>query len=157
MTQQSEERLPASAPDSTSQPASATILPFERPQSDLQRAIQVRAQEAIDRDRDRDREERRPQPLKWLIIFVIALIPVVLIFGAVDGFLRAFYKVNETYNSAPAQPPAEPVAEPQEPQISNTPGVVLLQSYDQPADATKGAPANEAPAPKVTEPAPRSN
>jgi hypothetical protein len=147
MTQQSEERVPSSTSDSLTPPASAQILPFERPQSDLQRAIQLRAQEAIDRDRDRDREERRPQPLKWLIILLIAAIPVVLIFGAVDGFLRAFYKINETYNSAPP-PPTEQVPETN---VQTTPGVVLLQPYDQPAP-----PPVEAPAPE-TKDQPRSN
>jgi hypothetical protein len=131
MTHQSEERVPSTTGDSPQAPASAQILPFERPQSDLQRAIQLRAQEAIDRDRDRDREERRPQPLKWLIILLIAAIPVVLIFGAVDGFLRAFYKINETYNSAP--PPAQVEQAPATENVQTTPGVVLLQPYDQPA------------------------
>jgi hypothetical protein len=154
MTQQSEERLPASASDPSSQPATARILPFERPQSDLQRAIQVRAQEAIERDRDRDREERRPQPLKWIIIFAIALIPVILIFGAVDGFLRAFYKVNETYNALPAQQSVEQTTPEMEPPAqSSTPGVVLLQPYDSPMEA----PAKDAPAAQPTETAPRSN
>src|SRR5262245_11226310 len=80
MSHQSEDRLPESASGSPS-PVSARILPFERPRSELQRAIQERAQEAIDLDRDREREVKRPQPLKWLIIFVIALIPVIAIFG----------------------------------------------------------------------------
>ena len=48
MTQPSEERFPESA----DQPkTSARILPFERPPSDLQKAIQARAQEALERDR----------------------------------------------------------------------------------------------------------
>lgn len=129
MSQQSEERLPESAP-ATATP-SAQILPFERPQNDLQRAIQIRAQEAIDRDSERDRETRRPRPLKWLIIFAIAAIPVVLTFGAVDGFLRAFYKVNETYQSMPVPEPAQPATE--QPVLqSSEPGVVLLQPVQEP-------------------------
>ena len=140
MTQQSEERLPVSGPDSPPSSSSATIIPFERPQSDLQRAIQLRAQEAMDRDRDRDREKRRPQPLKWLIILAIAAIPVIAIFGAVDGFLRAFYKANETYNSAPASAPAEQAPQP-EPYVQSTPGVVLLQSYDRETQPSADAPA----------------
>lgn len=75
MTQQSEERLPDSAPAAAHTSNSARILQFERPQSDLQRAIQVRAQEALDLDRDRDREVKKPHPVRWIIIFVIALIP----------------------------------------------------------------------------------
>lgn len=154
MTQQSEERLPASTSDDTPPSASARILPFERPQSDLQRAIQQRAQEALDRDRDRDRAERRPQPLKWLIILLIAAIPVVLIFGAVDGFLRAFYKANEVYNSTP--PPAQPAPEPEPVQI--TPGVVMLQPYDEKTQppAEESSP-SAAPSEKNPKAAPRSN
>jgi hypothetical protein len=154
MTQQSEERLPASTSESPPPSSTARILPFERPQSDLQRAIQVRAQEAIDRDRELEREERRPQPLKWLIIFAIALIPVILIFGAVDGFLRAFYKINETYNSAPAPASAEPAPDTN---VQTTPGVVLLQPLDQ-AAAPEAAqtPAQPSP-PKEESPPPRSN
>lgn len=147
MTQQSEERLPDSAPAAAHTSNSARILQFERPQSDLQRAIQVRAQEALDLDRDRDREVKKPHPVRWIIIFVIALIPVVLIFGAVDGFLRAFYRVNESYKSAPA--PAATAAQPEpevEPQVSQ-PGVVLLQPYDASSKTDTQQPAQQA-APK---------
>ncbi|HEX7012393.1 MAG TPA: hypothetical protein VF161_06595 [Steroidobacteraceae bacterium] len=136
MTQHSEERLPDDA-TSLARSESARILPFERPQSDLQRAIQQRAQEAIDLDLERDREVRKPRPLKRLIVFVVALIPVVLIFGAVDGFLRAFYRINEMYLS---QPPAEQA--PSEAPVSSTPGVVILQPYGVTPDA---APAEEKP------------
>lgn len=142
MSQQSEERLPESASANASAVPSAQILQFERPQSDLQRAIQLRAQEALDRERDRDRETRRPRPLKWLIILAIAAIPVVLIFGAVDGFLRAFYKVNETYQSMPVPAPAEPAAEEQLPLQSSEPGVVLIQPLKEPETQSKSPPAN---------------
>jgi hypothetical protein len=139
MSQPSEECLPESTPANVAAAPGARILQFERPQTDLQKAIQVRAQEALDRDRDRDRETRRPQPLKWTIILAIALVPVVLTFGAVDGFLRAFYKVNETYQSMPAPPaPAEPVQE-VEP-VSSTPGVVIL--VKPPAAEASPAPAD---------------
>jgi len=136
MSQHSEDRIEDAPP--ASQPAqSARILPFERPQSDLQRAIQLRAQEAMDIERDREREAHKPQPLRWLIIFAIALIPVVLIFGAVDGFLRALQKVNETYKSMPAPAPSQPV---EEAPATITPGVVILQSYE---DAKSTAPQGE--------------
>jgi hypothetical protein len=139
MSHQSEDRLSESA-SGTANPVSARILPFERPRSELQRAIQERAQEAIDIDRDREREVKRPQPLKWLIIFVIALIPVILIFGAVDGFLRAFYRINQAY-SAPQN------AQPQSNESSGespTPGVVMLQPYND----------KDAPPDQVSRPAP---
>ena len=93
MTQHSEERLPETE-GAPSGRAGARILPFERPQSELQRAVQQRAQEALDLDRERDREKRRPQPLKWLAIFALACIPVLLTVSAVDGFLRVFHKIS---------------------------------------------------------------
>jgi hypothetical protein len=154
MTHHSEERLPDSAPGNAHTSSSARILPFERPQSDLQRAIQLRAQEAIDLDRDRDREKKKPQPLRWIIITAIALIPVVLIFGAVDGFLRAFYRINESYKSEPApQPP--PVAEPEQPQVSE-PGVVLLQPYGSSSPSETAAPESAAQSPPSTD-TPKTN
>ena len=133
MTQHSEERLPESegAPSARS---GARILPFERPQSELQRAIQQRAQEALDRDQELDREKRRPQPLKRLAIFALACIPVLLTVGAVDGFLRVFHKVMATYTSMPSpsqEQQAVPSDEPSEP------GVVILQSFDTPSNAQR--------------------
>ncbi|HEY7643059.1 MAG TPA: hypothetical protein VH814_25250 [Steroidobacteraceae bacterium] len=122
-------------------------MPFERPQSELQRAIQQRAQEALDRDRDLDREERRPKPLKWVTIFALACIPVLLTIVAVDGFLRVFHKVMETYTSEPAPQPQQ--AAPAETSSSSTPGVVMLQSYDTPSksqDTPPPAAANPPPA-----------
>src|SRR5690606_22234108 len=132
-TQQSEERVPESGAAGRDQPPSARILPFER-RSELQRAIQVRAQETLDRERDREREERRPKPLKWLILLALAAVPVLLTLGAVDGFLRVMQKAMLTYGAMPAATApasaatdeateAAPAAE-----APSTPGVVLLQS-----------------------------
>jgi hypothetical protein len=135
MTQHSEERLPE-AEGAPSVPTGARILPFERPQSELQRAIQQRAQEALDLDRERDREKRRPQPLKWLAIFTLASIPVLLTISAVDGFVRVFHKIVATYSSAPA-----PVQEQQDApsDAQSQPGVVMLESYEVPSDAQRSA------------------
>ena len=138
MSQQSEDRLEDSAPAPSVSP-SARILPFERPQSELQRAVQLRAQEAMEIERDREREAKKPAPLKWLVIFAIALIPVVLIFGAVDGFLRAFYRVNEIYKSAPAPTP------PSQSETASQPGVVILQPY------SEAPPAQRDEAPQATD------
>ena len=139
MTQHSEERLATEGAPSVR--GGARIIPFERPQSELQRAIQQRAQEAIDVDRERDRETRRPQPLKWLAIFALACIPVLLTLGAIDAFVRVFHKVTEVYSSqSKSQPqqqqaPAPVAEEPSAPQ----PGVVILQRYDDSAGAQPGA------------------
>ncbi|HKU13891.1 MAG TPA: hypothetical protein VJQ52_05820 [Steroidobacteraceae bacterium] len=146
MTQHSEERLATEGAPSVR--SGARILPFERPQSELQRAIQQRAQEAIDLDRERDRETRRPQPLKWLAIFALACIPVVLTFGAVDAFVRVFHKVTEVYSSqSKSQPQQQPVAPVME-EPASQPGVVILQPYDAAPGAQSGAaPAEQSKAP----------
>ena len=130
MTQHSEERLPQPEGEPSVR-AGARILPFERPQSELQRAIQLRAQETIDLNRERDREERRPQPLKWAAIFLLACIPVALTLGAVDGFLRVFHQVTATFTSMPAPEPQQEQAAPVE-DVQTTPGVVMLEAYEAP-------------------------
>jgi hypothetical protein len=137
MSQQSEDRVDESAREPFAS-QSARILPFERPQSELQRAIQLRAQEAMDLDRDRDREANKPAPLRWLIILLIAAIPVILIFAAVDGFLRAFYKINETYSKMPAPQQQEAPAD-AAPLVSSEPGVVLLQPLEATTATEKAA------------------
>jgi hypothetical protein len=144
MTQHSEERLPETEGAPSVRPG-ARILPFERPQSELQRAIQQRAQEALDRDAELDREKRRPQPLKWLTIFALACIPVLLTIVAVDGFLRVFHKVADMYSSPP---PQQQQAQPAETESSSTPGVVILQSYETPSATQRSdtAPAASPPA-----------
>ena len=147
MTQHSEERLPETE-GAQSVRAGARILPFERPPSELQRAIQQRAQEALEVGRERERETRRPQPLKWAAIFVLASIPVLLTIGAVDGFLRVFHKVMETYASAP--PAQEQQTEPSD--VQSQPGVVMLESYDTPSDAQRSATAPGAKSPPAADP-----
>jgi hypothetical protein len=148
MTHQSEDRLPESL-GAQSVPSGARIIPFERPQSELQRAIQQRAQETLDRNRERDRETRRPQPLKLVTILALACIPVLLTLVAVDGFLRVFHQVTEIYSAEPAQPQGAPAEVQSEPQTSSTPGVVILQSYEAPAAAPRSASPQDAGAPSA--------
>jgi hypothetical protein len=143
MTQHSEERLPETEGAPSVRPG-AKVLPFERPQSELQRAIQQRAQEALDRDAELDREKRRPQPVKWLTIFALACIPVLLTIIAVDGFLRVFHKVADMYSAPPQQEQAQPA----ETDSNSTPGIVMLQSYETPSATQRSdsAPAANPPA-----------
>jgi hypothetical protein len=124
MSQPSEERL-GDAP-AENKPTSARILPFERPPNDLQRAVQIRAQEALERERERGRT--RPAPLRWAIMFVLALVPVVLIFAAVDGFVRAFQRMNDTYSKMPVPASTEPAtADDGSSNATQEPGVVILK------------------------------
>jgi hypothetical protein len=150
MTQHSEERLPETE-GTPSMRSGARILPFERPQSELQRAIQQRAQEALDRDAELDREKRRPQPLKWLTIFALACIPVLLTLVAVDGFLRVFHKVAAIYS---AEPPAQQQQAPTD-ETPSQPGIVMLESFDEPSSDTQrnATPPNAGPPPAAEPPA----
>lgn len=129
MTHSSEERLD----DSSAEPKSdsARILPFQRPPTDLQRAIQMRAQEAIDRDLERDRERSRRAPVRRSIMFVLALIPVAVVVSGVDAFVRVFHHINDTYSKMPA--PEQPAAVSAE-TPTQEPGVVMLQPFEDDED-----------------------
>jgi len=130
MSQHSEERLPSPSEE----PArSARILHFERPQSDAQKAIQQRAQEEIDLKRSREQSRRAPVG-RWLIGFSVALVPVLILLGSVDGFLRVFHKINAMYEAMP-EPQTPAVEEPEQTQD----GVVMLR----PLDTTKSTPSPE--------------
>ncbi len=153
MTQHSEERLPETE-GAASVRTGARILPFERPQSELQRAIQQRAQETIDLNLERDREKRRPQPLKWAAIFALACVPVVLTLGAVDGFLRVFHQVTATFSSMPAPEAQEQQTAPSE-EVQTTPGIVMLEAYEAPREAERSATSPGATSPPVQAPSPR--
>ena|SRR5690349_19437027 len=135
MSQPPEDRLPASAdtdavqssdlrPAGTAPPKLAQVLPFER-RSELQRAVQMRAQESMERQRARAAE--RPNPMRRIAMFALALIPVALLFIAVDGLLRVFHHMNDLYNSPEANAAAAPAASAAEEPSEPEPGVVLLQ------------------------------
>src|SRR5687767_9744805 len=84
MNQSVDERPQSSVPEEPK--ASARVLPFERPPSDLQRAIQQRAQESL--ERSRERAKTKPAPLKWTLTFLLALVPVLLLVLGIDAFVR---------------------------------------------------------------------
>jgi hypothetical protein len=144
MSQQSEERLPESASADTHSLPTARIVQLKSRQSELQRAIQLRAQQSVERERDLDQERRRPKPLKWLIISAIAAVPVLLTVVAVDGFLRAFHKAMDMVITA-TPPQGESPAPVEAPLLqSSEPGVILLQPMNVPeASAQPAAPAAE--------------
>ena len=97
----------------------------ERPPTDLQRAMQQRAQESIERSRERARI--KPAPLKWTVMFVLALVPVLILVAGIDAFVRVFHKINDAYSKLPV-----PAPEPQDPTLSEPveqrPGIIILQS-----------------------------
>ena len=86
----------------------------------------MRAQDHMERIRRNEEQKRRPHPLRVAIVVVLAAIPVILIFGAVDKFLTAIQKYTASFESTPTQ--SEPQAEPPAPiESSSEPGMVFLQ------------------------------
>ncbi len=160
MSQQSEECLPESAQSEQNEASGARILHMKGRQYDLQKAIQQRAQESVDREAALDKEQRRPKPLKWGIALIIAAIPIALTLTAADTFLRAFHRyldvTVETSNrqaeeQAAAAAAAAAAAEAQAPVTSNEPGVVMLSPLLVPSDnkaASSASQSQTSPAPE---------
>jgi hypothetical protein len=90
MTQPSEERVPDNV---ESLPTPARVVPFERPQSELQRAVQQRAQETIDRERERA-AQARPKPWFRGLMLALAAIPVFVLFSSAISFIGALRQFN---------------------------------------------------------------
>ena len=155
MSQQSEERLPESASAEQNGVPGARILHLKGRHYDLQKAIQQRAQESVEREAALDQEQRRPKPLKWGIALLIAAVPIFLTLAAVDTFLRAFHKyldttVQTTQRQAEAAAAAAAAAAAEEearaPVTSNEPGVVMLSPLLVPSEnSAQPAPQPQAP------------
>jgi hypothetical protein len=117
----------------------ARVIPFERPQqseqSELQKAVQKRAQETM--DRERDRASRKAPVWRRGLVLALAAVPVFITFGAAVGFVGALRQFNtavfEESKTAPPEHAPAAVAP------SAEPGVVLLQSYDKSATTSQGA------------------
>jgi hypothetical protein len=109
----------------TEQPPEPRGPTAERQPTDLQRAVQQRAQESLERSRERART--KPAPIKWAVTFVLALIPVIVLVAGIDAFVRVFHQINDYYSKLPV-----PAPEPQEPAanepIEQRPGIIILQS-----------------------------
>lgn len=122
MNHSSDERVGTSGPEP--QNATARIIPFERPPTALQRAIQMRAPETL--ERERARQQSRPAPLRSVVICVLALVPVTAVILGADAFVRVFHRVTSMYlddSTTPSESPDAGTAVVE----STTPGVVMLQ------------------------------
>ncbi len=120
MSQHSEDRLSAPMEPRMS---TARILPFERPQSDLQKAVQQRALESM--ERKRERENQKPPVWRSIIAFSLAILPVLVMLVGLDGFLRVFHHINAVYAKMPGRAPVSAPAPDQ-----SEPGVVMLSPMD---------------------------
>lgn len=97
----------------------------ERPPNDLQRAMQQRAQESL--ERSRERSKTKPAPLKWTVTLALALVPVLILVAGIDAFVRVFHKINDAYSKLPVpapEPQAPTVREP----VEQRPGIIILES-----------------------------
>lgn len=146
MSQQSEE-LASDSPSANGEGQGARILRLKSTPYDLQRAIQQRAQESVEREAQLDSEERRPKPVKWLIAFAIACVPIALTLFAVDGFLRVFHKYLDTVSKQEQQQALPPEGDLQA--TPSEPGVVMLQPLNPPQAASETA---KSPAPDSSTP-----
>lgn len=117
---------------------SARILPFERPLSDAQKAVQLRAQESM--ELSRQRTSKKAPLSRWIIGLTVAVVPVLVTVTGLDGFLRAFHHFNEMYAKMPDKRPA-PVQsiEP----IQTEPGVVMLRPVAPVQEAGSNTPARQ--------------
>jgi hypothetical protein len=99
----------------------ARVIPFEKPQNVLQRAVQERAQEQI------ERLQYKPKVAPWRLVvtFCAALLPVLVLLGAADVAVRGIHLLMTLYAKQPAEQSAPaPQLEPLP--IQAQPGVVLL-------------------------------
>lgn len=103
---------------STEPPRKAGVLPFERPQNDAQRSVRQRVQERLDRERV---VKPRFRPLRLVLTLAIAIVPVVLTFGASDAVLRKVQLLTRLYtaDSNTAQQAPAPAEE-------DTPGLLFM-------------------------------
>lgn len=109
--------MPQSPPerklDSTELPRKASVVPFERPQSDAQRTVRQRVQERL--DREGVRVKPRVSATRLVLTLAVAVIPVVLTFTSADAILRRIQLLTRLYTASPQQQAPAEQAEPEHP------------------------------------------
>lgn len=101
-------------------PPMGRVLPFGKPQNALQQAVQARAQEQV----ERQLQKPKPEPLRRVVTFCVALVPVLLLLGAVDVVVRGIHMLVTLRAKMPVEQSApQPV---EQPQIEQQPGVIML-------------------------------
>lgn len=133
MSHSSEERVPQSAES----PSTARILPFERPQNELQRAVQQRAQEHLDAASIKPKVSK----VRAIVGLAAALVPVLLTFF---GFIVAVHAVRiiTSLYATPQQSTETPAPVQSDEPPEQRPGVVMIV----PDKSITAAPPQTAPA-----------
>lgn len=104
-------------------PQMARVIPFEKPPSDLQRAIQIRAQERINAESVKSRKS----PMRSIVGLAMALVPVLLIFSGFFVAVQAVRLITSLYATPQSQEASAPEAYTAEPEVQVVqPGVVML-------------------------------
>lgn len=145
MTQSSEERVPTG-----DDPSTARILPFERPLSELQRAVQQRAQERIEAEQIKPKVSN----VRRVMTLLAALVPVLLLLAGFLVAVQAVRFITSLYAQPPASAEAPVAVAPEEP---SQPGVIMLvPDRSIQVDPVPQAPAAAQPsdAPKASAPTP---
>ena len=93
MTRRHEKRVlnPADAPHK------AAVVPFEKPVKDAQHTLRTRMQERLDRERERIKP--RVSPVRMVVTLAVAIIPVLLTYGAADFVLRRVQLLTKLYTT----------------------------------------------------------
>ncbi len=100
-------------------PRKAGVIPFERPQNDAQRSVRQRVQERL--DRERVVMKPRIRPLRLVLTLAVAIIPVVLTFGASDAVLRKVQLLTRLYTAESNTTQQAPA-----PAEEETPGLLFM-------------------------------
>jgi hypothetical protein len=118
MTRRNEKRVPNPADASRK----AAVVPFEKPAKDPQHSLRTRMQERLDRERERIKP--RISPLRVAVTLAIAVIPVMLTYGAADFVLRRVQLLTKLYTTDLRKDEAARPAPP--PAVSEDSGVLLM-------------------------------
>jgi hypothetical protein len=110
------------APDAEELLPKARVIPFEKPQTVLQRAVQARAQEQI------ERLQYKPKipPLRLFVTFCVALLPVLVLLGAADVAVRGIHLLITLQAAKRGVEQSAPAPQLAPTPIEAQPGVVLL-------------------------------
>lgn len=100
----------------------ARVIPFEKPQTVLQRAVQMRAQEQI------ERLQYKPKipPWRLFVTLCVAVLPVLVLLGAADIAVRGIHLLITLHAAKQPAEQSAPAPQVEPAPVQAQPGVVLL-------------------------------